>query len=112
MKKSVSALAVAAALLLGAQGAMADVTKYIRYDLKGKTSYGILEGDSITELSGAPWLAGKATGKKAKLADVKLLAPAEPSKVVCAGLNYKSHIGQQAVAKYVGLFSKPPTAIV
>jgi 2-keto-4-pentenoate hydratase/2-oxohepta-3-ene-1,7-dioic acid hydratase in catechol pathway len=111
MKKSVSALAVAV-LLLGSQAALSEVTKYIRYETKGKTSYGILEGESIRELSGAPWLAGKATGKKSKLADVKLLAPAEPSKVVCAGLNYKSHIGQQAPAKYVGLFSKPPTAII
>ena len=111
MKKSVSALAVAV-LVLSAQTALAAVTKYVRYDLKGKTSYGILEGESISELSAAPWLAGKATGKKAKLSDVKLLAPAEPSKVVCAGLNYKSHIGQQAPAKYVGLFSKPPTAII
>src|SRR5262245_59199159 len=111
MKKSVSALAVAL-LVLGSQAALAEVTKYVRYDLKGKTSYGVLSGDSISELSAAPWLSGKATGKKAKLSEVKLLAPAEPTKIVCAGLNYQSHIGQQAPAKYVGLFSKPPTAIV
>jgi 2-keto-4-pentenoate hydratase/2-oxohepta-3-ene-1,7-dioic acid hydratase in catechol pathway len=66
----------------------------------------------VRELSAPPWADGKPTGKVAKLADVKLLAPAEPSKVICAGLNYKSHIGQQAVAKYVGLFSKFPTSIV
>ena len=46
----------------------------------------------------------------AKFADVRLLAPAEPSKIICAGLNYKSHLGQQQVAKYVGLFSKFPTS--
>jgi len=91
---------------------LAAPVKYIRYETQGKNAYGILDGETVRELSAAPWLDGKPSGKSVKLANVKLLAPAEPSKVVCAGLNYKSHIGQQQVAKYVGLFSKPPTAIV
>jgi 2-keto-4-pentenoate hydratase/2-oxohepta-3-ene-1,7-dioic acid hydratase in catechol pathway len=92
--------------------AMADITKYIRYESQGKSAYGVLDGDTVRELSAAPWANGKPTSKTTKLASAKLLAPAEPSKVVCAGLNYKSHIGQQQPAKYVGLFSKPPTAII
>jgi 2-keto-4-pentenoate hydratase/2-oxohepta-3-ene-1,7-dioic acid hydratase in catechol pathway len=47
-----------------------------------------------------------------KVAEVKLLAPAEAKKVVAAGLNYKSHIGQQSPAKYVGLFAKFPTSLI
>jgi len=92
--------------------ALAEVTKYIRYESQGKTAYGVIDGDTVRELSAAPWADGKPTKKTAKLSAVKLLAPAEPSKVVCAGLNYKSHIGQQQPAKFVGLFSKPPTAII
>lgn len=42
---------------------------------------------------------------------MKLLAPAEPNKVVAAGLNYRSHIGQAAPATYVGLFAKYPTTL-
>jgi 2-keto-4-pentenoate hydratase/2-oxohepta-3-ene-1,7-dioic acid hydratase in catechol pathway len=103
---------LAAALVFGAGQASAEVTKYIRYEKDGRSAYGVLEGETIRELSGAPWLQGKPTGKSAKLNDVKLLAPAEPSKIICAGLNYKSHIGQQRVAEYVGLFSKFPTSIV
>jgi 2-keto-4-pentenoate hydratase/2-oxohepta-3-ene-1,7-dioic acid hydratase in catechol pathway len=91
---------------------MAEVTKYIRYESQGKTAYGVIDGEVVRELSAAPWANGKPTNKSTKLASVKLLAPAEPSKVVCAGLNYKSHIGQQQPAKVVGLFSKPPTAII
>jgi 2-keto-4-pentenoate hydratase/2-oxohepta-3-ene-1,7-dioic acid hydratase in catechol pathway len=98
-------------LLLGT-AAQAEVVKYIRYDADGKIAYGILDGETVKELSAAPWADGKATKKTHKLSAVKLLAPAEPTKVVCAGLNYKSHIGQQKVADYVGLFSKPPTAII
>jgi 2-keto-4-pentenoate hydratase/2-oxohepta-3-ene-1,7-dioic acid hydratase in catechol pathway len=92
--------------------AMADITKYIRYESQGKSAYGVLDGDTVRELSAPPWANGMPTSKTTKLTSVKLLAPAEPSKVVCAGLNYKSHIGQQQPAKYVGLFSKPPTAII
>jgi 2-keto-4-pentenoate hydratase/2-oxohepta-3-ene-1,7-dioic acid hydratase in catechol pathway len=97
---------------LGAASVSAEVTKYVRYEKDGHFAYGQLDGEMVRELSAAPWLQGKVTGKSAKLADVKLLAPAEPSKIICAGLNYKSHIGQQQVAKYVGLFSKFPTSIV
>ena len=88
------------------------VTKYIRYELQGKAAYGILDGETVRELSAAPWAGGQATGKTTKFAAVKLLAPAEPSKVIAAGLNYKSHIGEQAPAKYVGLFAKFPTSII
>jgi 2-keto-4-pentenoate hydratase/2-oxohepta-3-ene-1,7-dioic acid hydratase in catechol pathway len=108
----IRALIALTSLSFAVASAAAEVTRYVRYDKAGQTSYGILEGETVRELSNAPWLDGKATGKQAKLADVKLLAPAEPSKILCAGLNYKSHIGQQNPAKYVGLFSKFPTSIV
>ena len=39
------------------------------------------------------------------------MAPAEAKKVIAAGLNYKSHIGQASPAKYVGLFAKFPTSL-
>jgi 2-keto-4-pentenoate hydratase/2-oxohepta-3-ene-1,7-dioic acid hydratase in catechol pathway len=112
MKRLRHALISAVLLGLITTGAIADVTKYIRYESQGHASYGMLEGDTVRELSSAPWAQGKPTGKTAKLAAVKLLAPAEPTKVIAAGLNYKTHIGQQQPAKYVGLFAKMPTSIV
>jgi 2-keto-4-pentenoate hydratase/2-oxohepta-3-ene-1,7-dioic acid hydratase in catechol pathway len=112
MKLVNRALLVALSMTFAAFAWSADVTKYIRYESQGKSHYGVLDGETVRELSAAPWADGKATGKTAKLASVKLLAPAEPSKVIAAGLNYKSHIGQQQVAKYVGLFAKMPTSII
>lgn len=103
---------VAAIALCTSASVVAEVTKYVRFEKDSRAAYGVLEGETVRELSAAPWAQGKPNGKTAKLADVKLLAPAEPSKILCAGLNYKSHIGQQQVAKYVGLFSKFPTSIV
>lgn len=87
--------------------------KYVKDELGGSASWGILENETtIQSLSGVPWAGGKPTGRRVKLAEVKLLAPAEPKKVIAAGLNYKSHIGQASPAKYVGLFAKFPTSLV
>jgi len=112
MKLANRALVIALSMIFTTFAWAADVTKYIRYESQGKSAYGILDGETVRELSAAPWADGKPTGKTAKFASVKLLAPAEPTKVIAAGLNYKSHIGQQQVAKYVGLFAKMPTSII
>ncbi|MEZ5417732.1 MAG: fumarylacetoacetate hydrolase family protein [Vicinamibacterales bacterium] len=86
--------------------------KYVKYAAAGTASWGILETDTtIQAISGAPWAGGKPTGRRVKVADVTFLAPAEPKKVIAAGLNYKSHIGQASPAKYVGLFAKFPTSL-
>jgi 2-keto-4-pentenoate hydratase/2-oxohepta-3-ene-1,7-dioic acid hydratase in catechol pathway len=48
------------------------------------------------------------------LADVTLLAPVEPSKIVCVGRNYRAHakeLGNEVPAHPL-LFLKPPSAIV
>lgn len=92
--------------------AFAQLTRYVRYETQGRTAYGVLDGDTVRELSAAPWNGGKPTGQTAPLKGVTLLAPAEPANVVAAGFNYKSHIGEQKPAPYVGLFLKLPTSIV
>lgn len=86
--------------------------KYVKYEAAGAASWGILENDTtIQAISGAPWAGGKPTGRRVKVAEVRFLAPAEAKKVIAAGLNYKSHIGQATPAKYVGLFAKFPTSL-
>jgi 2-keto-4-pentenoate hydratase/2-oxohepta-3-ene-1,7-dioic acid hydratase in catechol pathway len=104
----------AAIALLGiATSAFAQAqVKYVKYQAGNRTAWGILENETtVRELSAAPWDGAKPTGRTVKLADVKLMAPAEAKKVIAAGLNYKSHIGQAAPAKYVGLFAKFPTTL-
>src|SRR5262249_54661542 len=90
------------------------VTKYVRYADGSKTSYGILEDSIVRELHGDIFAGAEPTGTTLKLADVKLLAPCEPSKVVAVGRNYKSHIADRNIepAKEPGLFWKPTSAIV
>ena len=88
--------------------------KYVKYEAHSVAAWGILENENtIQELSGAPFGgAAKLTGRRIKVPDVKFLAPAEAKKVIAAGLNYKSHIGQASPAKYVGLFAKFPTSLI
>jgi 2-keto-4-pentenoate hydratase/2-oxohepta-3-ene-1,7-dioic acid hydratase in catechol pathway len=87
------------------------ITKFVRYSSAGIVSCGILEGDTIHELRGSLFENPERTGKTVGLADVKLLAPCTPSKVVAVGLNYKSHVGDRPTKPYPGLFWKPPSCI-
>jgi 2-keto-4-pentenoate hydratase/2-oxohepta-3-ene-1,7-dioic acid hydratase in catechol pathway len=89
-----------------------NITKYVRYNVSGQTSFGILEGDTVRELRGNIFEKAEPTGKTFRLADVKLLAPCEPSKVVAVGLNYKSHVGDRPTKPYPGLFWKPGACII
>lgn len=76
--------------------------------------FGIIEGDSVREISGdfaAGWRPEKMDWP---LLDVKLLPPSVPSKIVCVGRNYLEHakeLGNDAPAEPV-IFLKPPSAII
>jgi 2-keto-4-pentenoate hydratase/2-oxohepta-3-ene-1,7-dioic acid hydratase in catechol pathway len=90
----------------------AQVTKYVRYSAGGRVSYGILDGERIRELRGDLFSSPAASGNVVRLADVTLLAPCVPGKVIAVGLNYKTHLGERPAATYPGLFAKLPTSII
>jgi 2-keto-4-pentenoate hydratase/2-oxohepta-3-ene-1,7-dioic acid hydratase in catechol pathway len=101
-----------AALAISTSAYAQTQVKYVKYQAGNRAAWGILENDTtIREISAAPWEGAKPTGRTVKAAEVKFLAPAEARKVIAAGLNYKSHIGQASPAKYVGLFAKFPTSL-
>ena len=103
---------VALSLSTNAAVAQDDVTKYVRYSHDGRESYGILEDETIHELDGELFASPQTTGRTVRLADVDLLPPCEPSKVIAVGLNYRSHIGDRTPAEYPGLFAKLPTSLI
>lgn len=53
-------------------------------------------------------------GRSWALADVQLLAPCEPSKIVCVGRNYAEHAAElgNSIPKEPLIFLKPPSAII
>ena len=103
---------ILAAVLSTTAFAQSPVKRYVRYSQGNTVSYGVLDGDSIRELKGDLFAKPTETGRVVKLADVRLLAPCQPSKVIAVGLNYKSHLGERPAATYPGLFAKLPTSIV
>lgn len=88
------------------------VTHYIRYVAKGKTSYGLLQGNTVRELSGNFLSDTTPTGTTLPLAEVRLLPPCEPSKVLAVGRNYQSHLGERSAPPTPGVFLKLPSCII
>ena len=89
--------------------------KILRYELGGQAEFGVLHEDgSILELAGSPFDGPRAGGRVAGIEDVRVLAPVEPSKIICVGLNYVSHIEESGAAtpEFPMLFMKPHTAVI
>jgi len=64
------------------------MTQWIRFERQGHTEFGTLADGKIAVHSGDMFAGAKPTGESVKLADVKVLAPCEPSKMVCLWNNF------------------------
>ncbi len=76
--------------------------------------YGAIEGDNIREISGTPWSSWSHGSRSWPVADVRLLAPVDPGKIVCVGRNYAAHAAElgNEVPKEPLIFLKPPSAVI
>jgi 2-keto-4-pentenoate hydratase/2-oxohepta-3-ene-1,7-dioic acid hydratase in catechol pathway len=88
------------------------VTKYIRYRSGSAVSYGVLDGDTVRELRGDLLSEPAETGVTRKIADLKLLHPYMPGKILAVGLNYKSHLGGRPVPSNPEIFYKPVSCLI
>jgi len=95
----------------GARYNSGDVTKFIRYQSATGVSYGILDGDTVQQIGGGLFDSHAPTGATLKVADVKLLYPCQPGKILAVGLNYKSHLGTRPQPAHPEMFYKPVTAL-
>lgn len=86
--------------------------KFARYTVEGNIAYGVVEGDLITRITGAPWNSYEKTSDSQPLASVRLLAPTAPSKIVAIGLNYKSHLGDRKPPEVPEPFLKTPSSVI
>jgi 2-keto-4-pentenoate hydratase/2-oxohepta-3-ene-1,7-dioic acid hydratase in catechol pathway len=88
--------------------------KIIRFSVGKKILYGVLEKDTIKVLKGNPFTGIRYSGVTNKLSDVKLLSPCVPSKIVCLGVNYRSHAGEMnaQIPRSPLIFLKPPSAVI
>lgn len=90
----------------------------VRFERSGREAYGVLEGGlgdgTVRALSAAPWAGGLPEGPGVPVAEVTLLAPVVPTKVVAVGRNYRAHAAEmgQEVPREPLLFIKPSSAVI
>lgn len=99
--------------------------RYVRFyhsSLAG-AYYGCISSEApqqVAVLDGPPWMRTVAgDGLMLSLAEVTLLAPCTPGKIVCVGKNYRDHAAEMAGLSGDGsvpseplLFLKPPSAVI
>ena len=66
--------------------------KYVKILRDGRGVWGVLEGELVRTLSAPPFGELCYDGERAPLAECRLLAPCEATKIVCVGKNYYDHI--------------------
>ena len=88
--------------------------RIVRAKYQDEVFYAISEKDAVERLNGAPYDGIVRDGRKYSVENVQLLAPAEPTKIVCVGKNYKAHADEmkEGQPEEPLLFLKPNTCIV
>ena len=89
-----------------------EMTTYARYLAHGDVAYGVVEGDTVHEITAAPYEDHEVTDHTHSLDDVKLLSPVVPGKVVAIGLNYRSHLGDRTPPSVPEPFFKTTSSVI
>ncbi|MCV2488904.1 fumarylacetoacetate hydrolase family protein [Geodermatophilus sp. YIM 151500] len=90
--------------------------RIVRFASPQGMSFGILDGDgNVAQIEGHPFGRISFTGARYAQADIRLLSPILPSKVVCVGKNYAAHVtelGPGDAPSEPLLFLKPSTSVI
>ena len=89
------------------------MARYIRFRQAERTAYGRLEGDTVHVLRGGLFDGREDSGETLPLSDLTLLAPCQPTKVLCVGFNYRDHAEEfnTPIPEQPNIFMKPLTAL-
>jgi 2-keto-4-pentenoate hydratase/2-oxohepta-3-ene-1,7-dioic acid hydratase in catechol pathway len=88
--------------------------KIVRFKAGQREAYGVWEEDAVREITGSIFGDFSVAAKAHRLADVRLLAPAEPTKILCVGLNFRNHIEEigAPTPTHPAHFLKPLTTLI
>ena len=86
----------------------------VRYKAQNQVKCGIVKDNLVAELAGSVLDPPQETGVSLPLAEVELLAPVEPGKIVCVGQNYIGHIKELGlpVPQQPVIFLKPASGLI
>jgi 2-keto-4-pentenoate hydratase/2-oxohepta-3-ene-1,7-dioic acid hydratase in catechol pathway len=101
---------------------MGSTVRIARFAHASGMSFGVVEGEpeagpealTVAAIEGHPFGQLRFTGSRWAVADVRLLSPILPSKVVCVGRNYADHAAEHGaqVPSEPLLFLKPSTSVI
>lgn len=85
-----------------------------RCQIDGEPHFALIEGEELALLAEPPFSRIVRSGRRVSFEAARLLAPVEPSKIVCVGLNYRAHAAElrMALPEHPLLFLKPPSALL
>ena len=99
--------------------------KFVRFSVSKETSstapdsapgvrWGTIDGDGYRQIQGDPYGQWISADRVYSLAEVRLLPPCSPSKIVCIGRNYADHAKELSnpLPAEPLLFLKPPSALI
>jgi 2-keto-4-pentenoate hydratase/2-oxohepta-3-ene-1,7-dioic acid hydratase in catechol pathway len=89
------------------------IQRFYRVDLAGKARYAVENAGEWRLVEGDIFDTSE-TGDRLDPAQQRLLAPVDPSKIVCVGLNYKDHAAEQKkpLPAEPLIFIKPSTSVI
>jgi 2-keto-4-pentenoate hydratase/2-oxohepta-3-ene-1,7-dioic acid hydratase in catechol pathway len=99
---------------LGGAVARVGAVRLARIAHAGGVAFASIEGDDVLEIAEHPFGQPNFTGKRWPLADVRLLAPILPTKVIAVGRNYAAHAAEfgNEVPTSPMIFLKPSTSVI
>lgn len=88
--------------------------KIARINYKNEPNWARLDEGKAVILSQPPYNGIRPSSEEVSLEGLKLLAPAEPSKIILVGLNYRDHAREldMSMPDEPVIFMKPPTALI
>jgi 2-keto-4-pentenoate hydratase/2-oxohepta-3-ene-1,7-dioic acid hydratase in catechol pathway len=89
--------------------------RFVRYQTRNNLpTYGWLLDDQIGKVEGSPFGEFRREEATTPLAEARLLAPFQPTKILCVGRNYLAHAKEhnEEVPEVPMLFLKPPSAVI
>lgn len=88
--------------------------RLVRYLHEGEIHYGWVYGDFVGPIEGDPFSEYRRLEARLPITTVKLLAPVQPSKIICVGRNYVEHAHEHGVEvpEVPLLFLKPPSSVI
>ena len=88
--------------------------KLVRFESGLQVRYGVWEDDIVKEVTGSIYGDFRISSTSHRIGDVRLLAPVEPTKILCVGLNFRDHIEEigMPTPKFPAHFLKPLTTLI